>query len=330
MNEIGVEIILILQSIGDWLAYPMSFFSFLGVEWFYLFIAPIFYWCIHPGLGLRVGLLILFSSSLNSILKQIFHAPRPFWIDHNVRAYYPDTSFGIPSGHAQNATVFWGGLALWVKRTWFWIFAIFLMFAIGFSRVWLGLHFPLDTLVGWLLGLFILVGYFYLEKPITSWLNSIAAWQKIGLSFVISMSLILVGALILHNLGDWKLPTEWVTNVRSVIPADDVFDPVSMSGLITSSAAFFGMSAGATWLSTREMFNPKGDVWKQVGKVLVGLVGVAVLYFGLNLIHLVEGTIAEAIYRFLRYATISFWVTGLAPLLFIRLGLANRQSPPPS
>lgn len=326
INGIGAEFILFLQSIGEWLVLPMGFFTFLGVEWFYLFIAPILYWCIHPGLGLRVGLLLLFSSSLNSVLKLVFHTPRPYWIDSRITAYFPDTSFGIPSGHAQNAVVVWGGIALWVKRSWFWILAIILIFLIGFSRIWLGVHFPQDTLMGWLIGLLILFSYSHFEKPVVTWLRSVSPWGKIGLGFVISLSMIMIGALIVLLLSDWQLPAGWVSNVKRVIPIDEPFDPLTLSGLITSSAAFFGMAAGVTLSQSRGGFSPKGNIWKQIGKLLLGLGGVAVLYFGLSLIAFTEGSVLESIYRYIRYATIGFWVSGIAPALFIRLGLAQIES----
>jgi len=46
-----IKIVLILQSLGDWLTSPMKFFSFLGSESFYLLVAPVLYWCIDSASG---------------------------------------------------------------------------------------------------------------------------------------------------------------------------------------------------------------------------------------------------------------------------------------
>jgi len=164
--EIGIEITLFIQGLGEGLIPVMSFFTYLGVEEFYIFLAPALYWCVNSSLGLRVGLLLMVSIGINNVLKIAIHSPRPYWIDDRVTAYLPETSFGIPSGHAQNSVVFWGTIALWAKRTWYWVLSIGVIFLIGFSRIYLGLHFFHDVLLGWLIGVLILTLYLWLEKPL--------------------------------------------------------------------------------------------------------------------------------------------------------------------
>jgi len=67
-----------LQSMGNWTFAPMNFFSFLDTEEFYILILPILCWCINSTLGLHFGVVILFSSGINSVLKIPFHGPRPY------------------------------------------------------------------------------------------------------------------------------------------------------------------------------------------------------------------------------------------------------------
>ncbi|MBK8780902.1 MAG: hypothetical protein IPO22_03685 [Anaerolineales bacterium] len=50
----------------------------------------------------------------------------------HVRALWSETSFGIPSGHAQNAMSVWGIIAAYRKQTWVWVAAIFLIFLSAF------------------------------------------------------------------------------------------------------------------------------------------------------------------------------------------------------
>ena len=99
------------QGLGAWLIAPMQLFTFLGREEFYLLLLPILYWCVSATLGLRVGMILLLSAGLNDLLKMAFALPRPYWVDPTVRALSPETSFGIPSGHAQNAVAVWGVIA---------------------------------------------------------------------------------------------------------------------------------------------------------------------------------------------------------------------------
>src|SRR5512135_3616764 len=102
----GIDVIRVLQSAG-WLEAPMRFFTFLGSEDFFLFVLPVVYWCLDAGLGMRIGFILLFSDALNGMLKLALQSPRPYWTDAQVRPLATESSFGAPSGHAQNATGIW-------------------------------------------------------------------------------------------------------------------------------------------------------------------------------------------------------------------------------
>jgi hypothetical protein len=55
--------------------------------------------------------------------------------------------------------------------------------------------------------------------------------------------------------------------------------------------------------------------------LIVGVLGVAVLFYGLRVLFPAR----SAILRFVRYATVGFWAAYLAPVLFIRWGLATKS-----
>ncbi len=78
----------------------MKFFKYLGIEELYLIALPFLYWCVIAGLGLRVDVIVLFSSGVNFILKIPFRSPRPYWVSTEVKPFWMETPFGIPSGHA--------------------------------------------------------------------------------------------------------------------------------------------------------------------------------------------------------------------------------------
>lgn len=321
--DIGITIVLFFQNLGDWLSSPTQFFTFLGSEEFYLFVAPAIYWCMDASIGLKVGLFVMLSASLNDALKVTFHGPRPYWYDLGVRALSFESSFGLPSGHAQNAVVVWGTFAAALNRGWVWTGSIIVIFLIGLSRLYLGVHFPSDVVVGWLTGALILWVILKLETPVMNWLNQNNPGKQIIIALTVSLILILVGLVSRSSLDDWTIPSSWVQNAAA--PEAAPIDPLSRSRLVSSAGAFFGLAAGAIVLENRGGFNVRGVWWKRVVRFLVGLAGVILIWSGLGAI-LPRGEYLSALsLRYLRYILIGFWVTGLAPALFIHSKLAESK-----
>ena len=94
---------------------------------------------------------------LDIFLKDVFQRPRPqpfFGIP-------PPHTYSFPSGHALLSICFYGMLAALVTtrlerplvRGVTWVLAVLLVLAIGFSRVYLGVHYPTDVLGGWTIAL---------------------------------------------------------------------------------------------------------------------------------------------------------------------------------
>lgn len=122
------------------------------------------------------------SNLFNYAAKLIFASPRPYWLSSHVRALWlNETSFGIPSGHAQIAASVWGMVAVYYKRFWVWAVALTVIFLIGVSRVFLGAHFPHDVVFGWLLGAAILSAFAYLGQSVGAWLGKKRQASKFSL-----------------------------------------------------------------------------------------------------------------------------------------------------
>jgi membrane-associated phospholipid phosphatase len=321
--QLGIQWILALQSLGNWVAGPMQFFTFLGNENFFIFVAPAFFWCYDAGLGIRLGLLIITSANLNSAFKLAFTGPRPFWIDLRVKVLASETTFGLPSGHAQNAVAMWGFLAAQVRKGWFWLLALLLSFMIGLSRVYNGVHFPSDVLVGWLLGALILLAFIVFEKPVREWLQKHNPFQQTLVAMAASLLLILINALILFSLGNWTIPSEWLAVAAQTSPGLPP-NPLDLSGVISTAGIFFGLSVGWIWLRDRGGFDAGGPIIQRAIRFLIGLIGVAIFWQGLGMVLPHGEAFVPFVLRYLRYALVGIWVTGLAPYIFIRLKLAEQ------
>ncbi len=312
----GVRFITALQHLGEWQVPLMKFFTFLGTEEFYMFILPVLYWCVSASLGMRVAVILMLSGGINDALKLALHAPRPYWYSPSVKHFASETSFGAPSGHAQNAVAVWGMMAAYLKRRWGWAGAILLMLLIGLSRLSLGVHFPHDVLLGWLVGLLLLWLTVRAWHPLTNWSKRQPARMQILLAFLASLALMTPSAVLLLRLnGNWQPPLEWAAYAG---------DAVSANSMLTTGGTLFGLLAGVVWLEQAGRFRTQGPWWRLLLRYLLGIAGVLVIRYGLKAISPAEETFVAYLLRFLRYALIGLWLAGGAPILFVRCRLAER------
>jgi membrane-associated phospholipid phosphatase len=323
LADLGLQIVLFLQSLGDWLYYPMRFFTFLGDEEFFLLVMPAILWCVSMSLGLRIGLILLLADNLRILLKMVFHSPRPYWVSPQVRPLDFESSFGAPSGHATVAAAVWGLLAFQMRRPLVAAMLFLVIILNGLSRVYLGVHFFGDVVAGWVVGFLLLWLFLRLEEPVHFWLSRQSLRNRLAAAFGLSFAFVLAGVLLRYSLRDFQLPMEWVENAASGSPEFLETGPLSLSELMTSAGAFFGLAAGAIWLASLGGFDTGGPLGRRLLRYPVGLAGVFLLWYGLGaVLPRGEFWLAYAL-RFLRYGLVGFWISGLAPSIFIRLGLAR-------
>jgi membrane-associated phospholipid phosphatase len=320
--EAGIEVVLFLQGLGDWLLPPMIIFTLLGHEVFYLLGLLVIYWSINSRAGVRIALVIMISGSINYLFKIALASPRPYWYDPRVRALAVETTFGVPSGHAQTAIPLWGTMAYSVKKPWAWAGVAVLVLFIGLSRLYLGVHFPHDVLAGWLFGLIILFGYLRFEAKGKAWLDKIEPKYRILLAFIFSLTMILAAFLVRLSLGPWTVPELWAVTAAQAAPDAGPLEPLGFSNVISGAGAFFGLAVGAIHVMIKGGFSAQGVWWKRALRFPIGLIGILLLMLGPGSLIPEAGILAPVI-QYLHFAILGFWVTGLGPRLFIRLKLAS-------
>ncbi|MCL4530023.1 MAG: phosphatase PAP2 family protein [Chloroflexi bacterium] len=309
----GIQFILFIQNFS-WLEAPMRFFTFLGTEYFFMFALPVVYWCVDSELGIRIGVALLFTSGFNDIIKMFMRGPRPYWLSTQIKALSAESSFGVPSGHSQSAAVVWGMFAHRFGKAWAWIVAIAIIFFIGFSRMFLAVHFPHDVLIGWFLGALTLWAFIALWDRVAAWAEQKSFIQQIFLALAASLVIILFGGLAFYGLRDYVFPQEWMTNALRAgasLPA-----PVSMDATLTSAGTLFGLFVGLAWINRRGGYQVSGPAGKRILALVIGLMGVLILYLGLKLVFPSGDSLPAYILRYLRYALVGFWVSGGAPWMF--------------
>jgi membrane-associated phospholipid phosphatase len=318
--DLDLAWVIAFQALGDWLVSPMRFFSFLGTEEFYILMMPILYWCIDASLGIQVGLIMLASSGLNDIFKITFTGPRPYWLNSDVNSLWAESTFGVPSGHAQQAVAVWGSIAAYLRRSWAWGIAVFLMIMIGLSRVFLGAHFFQDVLAGWLIGALLLWLALRYWDPVVAWASKQPLGMQIFCAFLAALGIVLLGGTMVFLRREFILPETWLANAARA--GDEPLAPLSMSGILTSAGTLFGLLVGVAWMAPRGGWQVAGPVWKRVVRYVVGLVGVLVIWYGLGLVFPRGESLVPFLLRFVRYALLGLWVSALAPLIFMKLKLS--------
>ncbi|MGK5553695.1 phosphatase PAP2 family protein [Actinomadura kijaniata] len=300
----------------------MHVMSFVGSAAFYLPLLVVVYWCVDPRTGARAAVLLTVNATVNTVAKLWFHDPRPFWTDPGVTGHEGRDSFGMPSGHAQNAVVAWGFLGSRSRRRAVWAGVVVVVVLIGYSRIHLGVHSLPQVLTGWAVGGLVLAGGLYLEPRVASRWARQPLWTQLALSLMIGLlCLVAAWAALRFALDGWRWPAEWV---RRIAAAGGSAEPVTLAEAAGASGGLAGILAGLSVAARRGWCDPGGDLWRRLARVPVGVAGASVVYTaGLFLGE-------HPVQAFCVQAALGLWAAAGAPEAFVRLGLATRGACAPA
>jgi membrane-associated phospholipid phosphatase len=320
--------VVVLQTHLGWLAPLMNAVSFTGTAVFFFAVLPAIWWCVSPRFGLRLGLIVSLSGCINAMLKVFFHTPRPYWVSTEVQAFSTHQTFSLPSGHAQNAVCFFGAAAVWIHKRWFWAVATAFIILTGLSRLILGVHFPVDVLAGWTIGIVVLLLFTAADRRLSPGILALSpAVQAAGVTAA-SLLLAAIGLALIVNGGD--IPPSWTETAvaASGLPATRAIDPYDPSTLLSSAGTLLGIGLGAVWTGGR--FSAEGSVRAKLGRYAIGMAIAALIYAATGLVP--DGGLAAAGWsiEYLRAAVLGLWVSGGAPALFKYLGIAGGNTRPPA
>ncbi|MEA4866413.1 MAG: phosphatase PAP2 family protein [Sphaerochaeta sp.] len=240
------------------------------------------------GFGLFTS--VLFAVLGMGILKAIVRAPRPFQVLESIGGKRLETATGysFPSGHTTTGSAFYTALALTYKKRSVSIFCAVMMVLVGLSRLYLGVHWPIDVFAGLLLGVTV-------SFVVSRYLNALYddKQKRIRLSMWIGSLSLVAGAItaILLNLS--------------------LIDEVAFTDLMKVFALGGGGYLGFVLENKKVGFIVEEKRSKQILRYLLGLIGILV-FMG------AKAVIPESLYAlgaFLRYTMVGLWATGLYPLI---------------
>ncbi len=233
-----------------------SLLTMLGEETVFMAVGMIAFWCIDKYQGYYLLTTGFLGTLINQFLKMLCRIPRP-WVKDPAftiveAAREEATGYSFPSGHTQTSVGLYGGLARWNRQRVLRILMIAACVLVPLSRMYLGVHTPLD----------------------------------VGVSIAIALLLIFVGYPIFRNAEKDPRVMYAVIGVLSVIslaylmyavcfpfPADT--DPHNLLSARKNGYTLFGCMLGLILTYTVDLkfthFPTKAVWWVQILKVLGGL-----------------------------------------------------------
>ena len=232
----------------------MSAITYLGDEIAFLVVALILMWCVDKRTGYYVMSVGFLGTIANQFMKLWFRIPRPWVLDPEFtileQAREGASGYSFPSGHTQSSVGTFGSIAYTTKHRWIRILSLLAVVLVPFSRMYLGVHTPLDVVVAAVMALILIFGL----RPVILGKN-----KQVFPVFLVVMVAVSVAFLAFVELFPF--------------PAD--IDPHNMeSGLknaYTLLGSILGMClvyiADEKWLH----FEVKAVWWAEILKVAIGL-----------------------------------------------------------
>ncbi|MBL9137909.1 MAG: phosphatase PAP2 family protein [Verrucomicrobiales bacterium] len=261
-----------LQSVPGW-AGLMRVVSDLGPGRYMILVMAGLLFCANPRLAFRMTLLMFFTLWLREILALWLHSPRPYWFGPPITTWGKVAAtrhtFGLPSGHAMVGSALWLFAAAEYGRRWAWGVAVATSLAIAFSRLYLGVHFVSDVILGLALGVGVAWAWRRWEPALERfWFVVVPTPGRALLGVAVGLGMAAVGSVSCHWLGQSPPPGGWETYVRSALNPETT---VAQGGAVTG--ILVGVAMLGCWAK------PTGPWWMRL--VRLGVAGVA-LRFGIE------------------------------------------------
>ena len=248
------------------LDFLFSTITHIGEETVFLVVAIFFFWCIDKKEGYFILMTGLIGTVLNQALKLVFRIPRPWVYDPNFTvvgdAKIQATGYSFPSGHTQNVVGTFGAIGRYSKRRGVRIISIAIIVLVAFSRMYLGVHTPLDVGVSIVIGTLLVFGLY----PCFKYRGDL----RHNMPIIVIVSTLMSLALLVY--------------VFCYVDGGEV-DPDNLYSGMKNAATLFGCTLALipVYIVDRHYDFPTEAKWySQIIKLVVGLAGIIGIKAGLS------------------------------------------------
>nr|WP_315316265.1 phosphatase PAP2 family protein [Treponema denticola] len=330
VHQWGIEVIRTVQNFSTpFLNEIMKIFTDASTYGFAVFIIGLYLWCIDYKKGLHLAYAAAFTSGLNGGIKRILKIPRPF--THAPEIMLKSIGgFSTPSGHSSISAFIYPAVLFYkpfrenlskdsqlakpqkngtasgkIKIA----AAIILPLLVGFSRVYLGVHYPTDVLLGWGLGAFIFLSMMFFLPAIEAKLSTLNRTDE----------------------GDAQnIKFKKTASIRFTLAAFFSFILIFISReKVTEAGAILGLAFGNIRIfeNSKYSFDASSGTWVQ--KLLRFIIGSALSCIPILIFYLlkIDSSYAQyRLYRFLEFFMIGLIASGLAPIIFCLLKISGEDN----
>ena len=287
----------------------LSALTYFGGVYGFMVLSIIVFWCIDKRCGYFMLSLGFLGTVINQFLKILFRIPRPWVLDPSfepVESAVADAGgFSFPSGHTQNVFATFGGVFAWTKKVWLKIVCAVLIVLVAFSRMYLGVHTPLDVGVSVVIGVVLLLVLYPVFRDLEAHPNRFYGF--------LAVLAVLLAAFLLYSYL-WPFP-DWMYAEEHVV---NLIEARHNASILTGALAALTIAYTLDLRHTR--FDTKAVWWAQILKVVIGLVVT---------LALIEGTKAvlgkSDIVTGLRYFLGVLFAAGVWPMTFGWFGRLGKK-----
>ena len=292
----------------------LSALTYFGGVYGFMVLSIIVFWCIDKRCGYFMLSLGFLGTVINQFLKILFRIPRPWVLDPSfepVESAVADAGgFSFPSGHTQNVFATFGGVFAWTKKVWLKIVCAVLIVLVAFSRMYLGVHTPLDVGVSVAIGVVLLLVLYPVFRDLEAHPNRFYGF--------LAVLAVLLAAFLLYSYL-WPFP-DWMYAEEHVV---NLIEARHNASILTGALA--ALTIAYTLDLRRTRFDTKAVWWAQILKVVLGFVLIMGIRMGLKppLTALFHGHAAA---NGVRYFCMVIFAGSIWPLTFRWFGKLGRKS----